>query len=189
MHKFDVKDLKMLDNEERQKMLPAEKILLDIGLKAGDYIADIGCGTGFFSIPASKITGDKGIVFAADIMPEMIREVQKKIKNSDISNIKLILCSKNNFKLNEKVNIAFMCNVLHEIGNKESFISRVKNLILNKGKIAVVEWQKIESEIGPPIEHRLSKEDLKKILKDAGFFNILIKDIGINHLIITGELI
>ena len=73
-HKFDAKNRHKLDNPKRREMLPPEKTLIRLGLKQGDIVADIGCGIGYFTIPAANIVGDSGKVFAMDISPEMLEE-------------------------------------------------------------------------------------------------------------------
>ena len=55
MHKFDPKNMARLESEERRKKMPPDVILKKIGISSGVRVADIGCGIGFFSIPASKI--------------------------------------------------------------------------------------------------------------------------------------
>ena len=60
-HKFDAKNKHKLDNEKRRELLPPDETLIKLGLHEGDIMADIGCGIGYFTIPASKIAGDSGI--------------------------------------------------------------------------------------------------------------------------------
>ena len=79
-HKFDAKNKHKLDNEKRRELLPPEQTLINLGLHEGDVMADIGCGIGYFTIPASKIVGDSGKIFAMDILPEMLQDVGIKIK-------------------------------------------------------------------------------------------------------------
>jgi FkbM family methyltransferase len=180
-HKFDAKNKHKLDNENRRELLPPEETLIKLGLHEGDVMADIGCGIGYFTIPASKIVGDNGKVFAMDILPEMLQDVGKKIKDNNISNIEIILTEENDLKLEDnKVTFAFISTVLHEADEKENFLNEIKRIISPKGRIAIVEWQKINSEFGPPIEHRLDKVDLIKILDTVGFSNISTIDIGEN---------
>jgi ubiquinone/menaquinone biosynthesis C-methylase UbiE len=180
-HKFDVKNKHKLDNAKRRELLPPEETLIRLGLHEGDIMADIGCGIGYFSIPASEIVGDSGKIFAMDILPEMLQEVEIKIKENSISNIKTLLTKESDLKLEDgKIDIAFISNVLHEAEDKEIFLSEIKRIISSKGRIAIVEWQKINSEFGPPIEHRLDKVDLIKILDAFGFSNIATIDIGEN---------
>ena len=180
-HKFDAKNKHKLDNEKRRELLPPEQTLIRLGLQEGDIMADIGCGIGYFSIPASKIVGDIGKIFAMDILPEMLQDVEMKIKENNISNIETILTEENDLKLEDnKITIAFISNVLHEADKKETFLSAIKRIISPNGRIAIVEWQKINSEFGPPIEHRLDKVDLIKLLDELGFSNISTIDIGEN---------
>jgi ubiquinone/menaquinone biosynthesis C-methylase UbiE len=185
-HKFDVKNKHKLDNEKRRKMMPPEKTLISLGLHAGDIMADIGCGIGYFSIPASKIVKDSGEVFALDVSPEMIQEVETKAKENSCFNLKTVLTQENNFMLEQgKITFAFICNVLHETENLREFLEQVKKIISSKGKIAIVDWKKINSEDGPPLEHRLDKLELLKLLKNLGFSNIDSVDIGENFYGIT----
>ena len=83
-HKFDAKNKHKLDNEKRRELLPPEEILIKLGLHEGDIMADIGCGIGYFTNPASKIAGDSGNIFAMDISPEMLQDVGIKIKSNNI---------------------------------------------------------------------------------------------------------
>ena len=144
-------------------------------------MADIGCGIGYFTIPASKIIGDSGKIFALDILPKMLQDIGIKIKENTISNIKIILTEENDLKLEDnKTTIAFISCVLHEANEKEKFLNEIKRIISPKGKITIVEWQKINSDFGPPIDHRLDKMDLIKVLDKVGFSDISTIDIGEN---------
>lgn len=181
MHKFDVKNRNKLDNPKRREMLPPEETLIRLGLHKGDVMADIGCGIGYFTIPAAEIVGKDGQVFAMDISPEMLSEVEIKVKDNNISNVKTILTGENDFKLEaDKITIAFISTVLHEIEDKEKFLIGIKKLLLSKGRIAIVEWEKVRGEFGPPSEERLDKTDLEKILRKLGFSNISTISIGEN---------
>ncbi|EKQ56171.1 MULTISPECIES: class I SAM-dependent methyltransferase [unclassified Clostridium] len=178
-HKFDAKNKHKLDNEQRRKLLPPKQTLINLGLQKGDMMADIGCGIGYFTIPASKIVGDSGKIIAMDISPEMLQDVQMKINENNISNIEIILTEENNLKLEDnKATFAFISLVLHEANDKENFLSEVKRIIAPGGKIAIVEWEKITGEFGPPIDHRLDRIYLTKMLDSLGFSDISTIDIG-----------
>ena len=180
-HKFDSKNKHKLDNEKRRELLPPDETLIRLGLHEGDVMADIGCGIGYFTIPASKIAGDSGNIFAMDILPEMLQDVGAKIKDNNISNIEIILTEENDLKLeDDKITFAFISLVLHEADEKEKFLSEIKRIISPKGKIAIVEWEKIHSDFGPPIDHRLDRIYLSKMLDSLGFSNISTIDIGKN---------
>ncbi|MBC3886994.1 methyltransferase domain-containing protein [Acetobacterium paludosum] len=178
-HKFDVKNKHKLDNQARRAMLPPEKTLARLGLKSGDIMADIGCGIGYFSIPAAKIVGKSGQVYALDISEEMLGEVDKKIMDNHIGNIKTIAAEENKLNLeNSNITFAFISTVLHELDDKDRMLDETKELLADKGRIAIVEWQKISSEFGPPIGHRLDKTDLMQLLAIHGFQKISAVDIS-----------
>lgn len=176
---FDVRNKHKLDNEKRRELLPPKQTLVNLHLHKGDIMADIGCGIGYFSFSASKIVGNSGKIFAMDIQPEMLHDVEAKINENNISNIEIVLTDENDLKLEDnKVNFAFISNVLHEVEEKDSFLNEVKRIISHHGKIAIVEWQKINSNFGPPIEDRLDRMDLIKMLDTLEFSTIETIDLG-----------
>lgn len=163
----------------KREILPPEQTLVSLNLKQGDIMADIGCGIGYFTIPASKIVGHNGKIYAMDILPEMLQDVEKRIQENNLSNIETILTEENDLKLEDnKVTLAFLCNVVHEAHEKEKFLREIKRILSPKGEISIVEWEKINSDFGPPIEHRLDRMDLVKMLDTLGFSNIATIDMG-----------
>ena len=122
-HKFNPKDMQRLDSPERRKILPPKKTLNMIGLNKNQIFIDIGCGIGYFSIPASKSVGIKGKVYALDTSIEMIQELERRISENKITNIETIISDPYDFKLNSDIaTFAFMANVLHEVDEKEIFL-------------------------------------------------------------------
>ena len=87
---FNPANKAMLESPERYKILPPFKTLKVMCLKEDDIMIDIGCGTGYFTLPASEITGPSGRVIGVDISEEMLNEVRNKI-NGKGHNIELML--------------------------------------------------------------------------------------------------
>jgi ubiquinone/menaquinone biosynthesis C-methylase UbiE len=178
-HKFETKNKHKLDNEKRRQALPPEETLIRLGLSSGDVMADIGCGIGYFSIPASKIVGNSGQVYALDISDEMLCEVNTRIANNHIDNVVTVLTAENKLNLEKAdVTFAFISTVMHEIDDKNRMLDEIKKVLADNGKIAIVEWQKKNSEFGPPREHRLAKAELIQLLELHGFVSIAAMDIG-----------
>lgn len=187
-HKFDAKNKHKLDNVRRREILPPFEVLTHIGLREGDVIADIGCGIGYFTFPASQIIGKSGKIFAMDILPEMLEEVNKEAEENNIANIFTILTEENDLKIpSETVTVALISNVMHETEDKEKFINEVGRILTNNGRICIIEWQKVQSEFGPPLEHRLDEEYVQDLLQGAGFKNISTKRIGEYFYAVTAE--
>lgn len=188
-HKFDAKNKHKLDNATRRRLLPPEETLIKLGLQQGDIMADIGCGIGYFSIPAYKIVGEMGKIFAMDILPEMLQAVEINInKYNIVSNIKTLLTTENNLKLEDNtISFAFISNVLHEALDKEKLLNEIRRILSPKGRLAIIEWEKIQGEFGPPLEHRLDKFHLMKVLDKIKFSNISLVNIGENFYGLTAQ--
>ena len=75
------------DEEERRKWQNPENVLVEIGVKSGMTFADIGCGQGFFTIPAAKIVGESGKVYASDISETNIQKLREKVDAAGLTNV------------------------------------------------------------------------------------------------------
>jgi len=169
-HKFNVKEMHKLDSFERRKILPPEEILIKAGLKIKDIFLDIGCGIGYFSIPASRIIGIEGRVFALDTSSEMLEELKRRIYKKNIKNIIPIFSEPYRFPLDSNVGtFALISNVLHEVEDKISFLEETNRVLIRCGTLCIVEWQKKETERGPPLEDRIDESEIKNLLEKTNY--------------------
>lgn len=170
-HKFDKNNRHKLDNETRRQIMPPRETLERLGFTTGVDMADIGCGIGYFSIPAAEIVGPSTkIIYALDISEEMLEEVEKRANEAGVSNIRRIKSEEYDLKLGDQsVGFALMSNVLHEIDDKQRYINEIHRIISDGGKLAIIEWEKVEGISGPPFDHRISYEETEKILSENGF--------------------
>ena len=166
-HKFDVNNRHKLDNEKRRAALPPHETLIRLGYKEGADLADIGCGIGYFTIPAAKIGGNSAKIFAVDVSQIMLQEVENRANEASINNIITIKSDEYKFNL-----------VLHEIDEKEMFIKEATEALKSAGTIALIEWQMVENGNGPPLGERISFESMTELLSKSGYKNIIKIDIG-----------
>jgi len=168
MHKFDPKNMSSLESAERRKKFPPDKILKQLGITSGASVADIGCGIGYFSIPASSLVEPNGMVYALDTSEEMLKELKKRTEN--IANIKIVHSQEYDFGLESgSVDYVLLVFLLHEVEEKERFINKVKEIIKQNGKIVLIEWQKKPTEGGPAVEDRVAENEAEDILRNSGF--------------------
>ncbi|MEO1816024.1 MAG: methyltransferase domain-containing protein [Acetobacterium sp.] len=170
IHKFNPINKNKLDNEWRRENLPPVETLEKLGLKAGDIFADIGCGIGYFTIPAAQMIGDNS-AYALDTSPEMLAEVELRSKAAGVKNIETLKTAELDLLIpDESVSFGLMVNVIHEIVDKNQFLEEISRIIKPGGKLAVIDWEKAETEMGPPIDHRIAKEDVVSMLEELGFY-------------------
>lgn len=179
MHKFNPKNKFKLISEERRKKLPPENILNLMELKKDNIFIDIGCGIGFFSIPAAEIVESNGLVYALDTSIDMVDELEKQAKKNNLNNLKTIRSKEYDFLIEDNIgDILLMSNVLHEVEDKVKFLKEANRILKKQGKISIIDWQYKESTEGPKIDHRISKEEVEIFLKDAGFTDIKTSDLN-----------
>jgi ubiquinone/menaquinone biosynthesis C-methylase UbiE len=162
-----------LDNSNRMQLLPAAEILLAFGMKPGDRIADIGCGTGFFILPAAAIVGDDGRVFAVDISENMLAETARKVAEAGLMNVEMIQSDGIHIPMDDNsVTITLFCTVLHEVADLISVLGEAIRILQVGGKINIVEWDRRIINFGPPDKHRLGRDALRTVLEKTGFAQI-----------------
>ncbi|AGB40992.1 methylase involved in ubiquinone/menaquinone biosynthesis [Halobacteroides halobius DSM 5150] len=179
-HKFDPKKKHKLLSEKRHQMLPPEETLQKLELKKGDVVADIGCGVGFFSVPAAKLVGNEGKVYAIDVVEEMLTELRKRKEEAE--NIVLVQGTEYSAEIaDHAIDFMLISNVLHEIEDKNKFLQEYITKLSTKGRLALIEWKKKETIHGPTKKHRISKQEIKKLFKEIGLKISKEVDLNINQ--------
>lgn len=167
-HRFDPKNLARLDGPERRALLPPLATLRTIGLREGDTFLDIGAGIGYFSIPAIDLVGPQGRVIAADISPEMLAELMRRA--GDRPNLTVLETAEGRLPLADgTADRVLMAFVLHEIPDAAAFLAEVRRVLKPGGHIAIIEWQKSETPMGPSVADRLGRDDTRRLLETARF--------------------
>jgi ubiquinone/menaquinone biosynthesis C-methylase UbiE len=179
---FNPAEKAKLESPERYKILPPFKTLKVMCLKEDDIMIDIGCGTGYFILPASEITGPSGKVIGVDISQEMLDEVRSKI-NGIGHNIELVLSNSAELPVRDsQATFALLSNVLHEAEDMMGMLAEASRVLKPGGRLAIIEWEKTEMPVGPPIEHRLHHEEIMKMVMDSGFTMAKISPAGDYHI-------
>ena len=168
-----------LDNPERRAVLPPEQTLLKLGLKSGMVFADIGCGVGYFTLPAAKIIGPDAKAYAADVSAEMLDILLGKAADLRILNIEAVLSDEYDFKLESgAADFALCSNVLHEIEDEQAFVREIARILAPGGTMAVIEWKMLEGEKGPTLAERIPPDALAGMLGRAGLKDFQEMDIN-----------
>lgn len=166
-HKFDSAHLEKLDAPERRQRLAPAATLDKLGFSAGQTLADLGCGTGVFSLEAAKAAGK---VYAVDIGAQMLEVVKQRASTAGFNNVVTVLADEYDCKLPEaSADFIIVCTVLHEIDDKVRWLKEAARICKAGGHIAVIEFVPAFIGMGPPASHRLKEEQTRAFLKEAGF--------------------
>jgi len=158
------------EKPERAAWQKPDEVIAKLNLKAGDVIADIGAGSGYFSRRFAKAVAPTGIVYAVDIDPDMLYYIHKRAEKENQHNIVTVLCSANDPMLApQSVDLVFICDTIHHITNRSDYYKRIQRCLKPGGRLAIVDFQKRKLPIGPPVEAKIAREVMRKEAMDAGF--------------------
>ncbi|WP_440706003.1 class I SAM-dependent methyltransferase [Heyndrickxia oleronia] len=167
-HRFSPEKADKLLDPKRTKLLNQKEIISLLDLSDHDRIADLGSGNGFFTIPFAKETDNH--VYAVDVEPKMLELLKERALKEGIKNIQYVLSDLENIQLGDaSVDKAFVAFVMHEIPNMEKALSEFKRILKKDGKLMIIEWDAVESQVGPPIHERISSDKMQSFLLDNGF--------------------
>jgi len=179
---FDPKYVDILEAEDRKIWQKPEEILDAIELNRDYVAADLGCGSGFFTIPLS---GKVKRVYAIDIQKAMLKYLEQKIENQRIKNITPLLSKENKIPIeNECIDLLISINALHEFADKEKMIQEMRRVLRQDGKAVIVDFNKEKTGFGPPEAIRLSKIQAKHLFEKIGFTVLKFKDLTYHYLIV-----
>lgn len=168
-HKFDPDHRARLEDPERLRLLPARDLLVEAGLRPDMSVADVGCGPGFFTLPAAGIVGSAGRVYAIDTSAQMLQVIRERARGGGLHNIETVLAVESAIPLPDGVaEFALLAFVLHEAIQPGAFTREVARLLVPRGRLLLLEWKKEEMPAGPPMRDRLTPEESVRWLDEAG---------------------
>ncbi|MHA1974755.1 MAG: class I SAM-dependent methyltransferase [Candidatus Hodarchaeales archaeon] len=144
------------NNRLRRKIVDPYKALRNAGLKSGQRILEVGCGPGFFTIPAANIVGETGLVYALDIHPLAIEKIKEIMTKEKILNIKPILASASEIGLEDgSVDLAFLFGIVHNInGFFLEVLDELHRIIRNDGTLSIKKSFRSKKKLVEAVEYK-----------------------------------
>jgi ubiquinone/menaquinone biosynthesis C-methylase UbiE len=176
------------NDPERRKWQDPEAILKGIGLKSGDVFADIGCGGGFFALPAARIVGEKGKIYGVDASEESISGLKAQAAREGLKNLYLTVGKAEESVLcRQCADFVFFGIALHDFQDPSRVLENAKIMIKPDGELVDLDWKK-NAEIGPPLHIRFDEAKAIRLITEAGFKVEKTGDSGIYHYLIIARL-
>lgn len=176
--------IEKLENTLRIIELDANETLKKIGFTEGLTLCDIGAGTGIFSFEAANISSQ--LIYALEISEEMIQLLESRKKERNVPNIEVRKVESVTLPMeSSSCDMALMVTVLHEIEEKITMLQEIKRMLKPGGRVAIIEFHKKESQIGPKASYRLSLEEVEQMGSKEGMKKIKDFSLGENFYCIT----
>ncbi len=151
-----------LDRPERDQEERPDLLMKALALKPGDAVADLGCGTGYFSWRMAKEVGDQGVVYGIEIQPEMLDHLAVKMKERGVTNVLGVLGTITDPKLPQPVDLVIMVDVYHEFDHPWEMLDAVCKRLKPGGRIVFVEYRGEDPEVPIKLLHKMTEAQVKK---------------------------
>jgi ubiquinone/menaquinone biosynthesis C-methylase UbiE len=161
-------------------------------LKESDVFLDIGCGAGDYSIRASEMVGDEGVVYAVDNDPKNIEHLNERASSLNIGNLNATRADITKplpFK-DLSIDVCLLSTVLHVPNVKKcggALLREIFRILKCGGRLIVIECSMDDLSYGPPPDMRISPEDVEEMALRNGFKRIKTIGLGFNYLIELGK--
>jgi precorrin-6B methylase 2 len=156
-----------LDRPEREKEEEASKLYPPLKLKPGDFVCDMGAGSGYHTVRLSERVGDKGKVYAVDVQPEMLDILRKKLKAQKIENVELVKGTEKDPKLSaNSLDLILLVDVYHEFTYPYEMTEAMVKALKPGGRLVFVEFRLEDPEVPIKTLHRMAKRQVLKEMEE-----------------------
>ena len=166
------KFVERFEGESREVYAGRQAIVSALGLSTGSRVADIGAGTGFFSVLFAEQVGDQGKVYAVEISPNFLKHLRKRATQEFPATLEVVEGTMTSVELpTASVDLAFLCDVYHHFESPPATLASLHDAIRPGGSLVLIDFERIPGE-SPKwmLDHvRAGKEVFKQEIEQAGF--------------------
>ena len=160
----------MLEDPARDAYQKPHEVLMALALRPGEAVADIGSGSGYFSLRLAAHVGPAGRVYAVDVDPDMVRHLNRRVREKGLDNVRTVLADLDDPLLPDaSVDRFFVCDTWHHIADQARYLGLMKKMLRPGGEVVMIDFKKEATPTGPPLDMRIARADLVRQMEDAGF--------------------
>jgi cyclopropane fatty-acyl-phospholipid synthase-like methyltransferase len=158
---------KEFDDPARDAWQMPGRVIEALALGPGQSVADIGAGTGYFSVRLARSSASPA-VYAVDIEPSMVAYLKARAAKEGLKNLTAVQAAAGSANLPSPVDTILIVDTYHHIPSRVAYFTALKSSLKPGGRIAVIDFRK-DSPSGPPVEFRFTPEQISKELDAAGY--------------------
>jgi len=157
----------VFDDPRRDAWQKPHEVIQALALKPDAVIADIGAGTGYFSMRFAHMV-PKGRVYGVDTEPDMVKHLAERAKRDGLANVTAVAGAPDSPRLPEKADVVVLVDVYHHIGDRERYFRKLQDSLKAGGRVAIIDFR-LDSPVGPPKGARMLPEQVKAEMQRAGY--------------------
>lgn len=158
---------RVFDDPARDAWQKPHEVIRALKLAPGAAVADIGSGTGYFSVRFAHML-PQGRVYGVDLEPDMVKYLAARAKKEGLANLTSVAGAPDDPRLPAPVDLAILVDVYHHIDNREGYFRKLRGSIKPGGRIAIIDFR-ADAPMGPPKHARIAPERVKAELRQAGY--------------------
>ncbi len=129
------------------------EVLRDAGLRPGQHVLEVGCGPGFFTVPAARLVGNEGAVCALDVNTFALERVRQKVEQEGVTNVRTVLADAGQTGLpDESFDLIFVFGLGHVVGGEDRMMSELHRLLKPGGTLSVEGRLRPRRELFQPVK-------------------------------------
>jgi len=165
---------KSFDDPARDQWQMPSRVIEALQLKSGQVVADIGAGTGFFTVRLARSQAVPK-VYAVDIEPSMVEYVKQRAAREGLKNVVAVQAGADRTNLPEPVDLVLIVDTYHHIPNRVAYFTALKAHLKPGARLAIIDFRK-DAPSGPPVEFRFTPDQISTELAAAGFSRLTSYD-------------
>lgn len=175
-----------LDRAEREEEEDPDLAMRLIRVQRGSTVADLGAGSGYFTIRLAKAVGSSGRVYGVDIQPGMLDLLQKAVARERLTNVIPVLGAIDDPKLPpDALDLVLMVDVYHEFSQPQVMLQRIRTALKPGGRLVLLEYRAEDPDVPIRPEHKMTKAQVKLEVEHEGFRQQRVyDDLPRQHLIV-----
>jgi predicted methyltransferase len=161
---------RVFDDPARDGWQKPREVVAALALAPGATVADLGAGTGYFVPHLAAAVGPGGTVLAADTELALVGHLRGRAEQDGLGNVVPILASTDNPRLPARAaDVILIVDTYHHIDDRVAYAGRLGDALAPSGRVAIVDWQKRDLPLGPPLGHKLAREQVIAEMTRAGY--------------------
>ena len=175
-----------LDRPERVREESPDQALRLIGVEQGSQVADIGAGSGYFTVRMARLVGATGRVYATDIQPAMLEILRRRVERERIPRVELVLGTPSDPRLPRgSIDLALMVDVYHEFSEPRAMLQAVRAALRPGGRLVLLEYRGEDPAVPIRPEHKMTVAQAKTEVEAEGFrLTRVVEDLPWQHLLV-----
>ena len=146
-------------------------------LKKGMTVADVGAGTGYFSIRMARQVGPQGKVLASDLQPQMLARLKRNLDREKVRNVEPVLATESDPNLPAgAMDLILLVDVYHEFSEPQEMLRKMRAALKPDGRLVLLEYRKEDPSVPIRPEHKMSVAEAKLEVEAEGFVLAAVLD-------------